>query len=66
MGISCLLTLMVKAGLAPSTSEARRLVQAGAVKINEARVADVRLELEPQDGLVIRSGKRGFARIKVG
>ncbi len=61
-----LLTLMVKAGLAPSTSEARRLVQAGAVKINEARVADVRLELEPQDGLVIRSGKRGFARIKVG
>ena len=61
-----LLTLMVKAGLAPSTSEARRLVQAGAVKVGETRVADVRLVLEPQDGLVIRSGKRGFARIKVG
>ena len=27
--------------------------------------ADVRLELEPQDGVVIRSGKRGFAKIKV-
>ena len=61
-----ILNLMVKAGLAPSTSEARRLVQAGAVKIGEDKVADVRLEIEPKDGVVIRSGKRGFAKIKVG
>ena len=61
-----ILTLMVKAGLAPSTSEARRLVQAGAVKLGDDKVADVRLELEPKDGVVIRSGKRGFAKIKVG
>ena len=61
-----ILNLMVKAGLAPSTSEARRLVQAGAVKIGDDKVADVRLEIEPQDGVVIRSGKRGFAKIKVG
>ncbi len=60
------LNLMVKAGLAPSTSEARRLVQAGAVKIGDDKVADVRLEIQPQDGVVIRSGKRGFAKIKVG
>ena len=61
-----ILNLMVKAGLAPSTSEARRLVQAGAVKLGEDKVADVRLEIEPKDGVVIRSGKRGFAKIKVG
>ena len=61
-----ILTLMVQAGLVQSTSEARRLVQAGAVKIGEEKVADVRLEIEPQDGVVIRSGKRGFAKIKVG
>jgi tyrosyl-tRNA synthetase len=61
-----ILTLMVKAGLAPSTSEARRLVQAGAVKLDDEKVADVRLEIEPKDGVVIRSGKRGFAKIKVG
>ena len=61
-----ILTLMVKAGLAPSTSEARRLVQAGAVKIGDDKVADVRLEIVPKDGVVIRSGKRGFAKIKVG
>ena len=60
------LNLMVKAGLAPSTSEARRLIQAGAVKLDEEKVADVRLEIEPKDGVVIRSGKRGFAKIKVG
>jgi tyrosyl-tRNA synthetase len=61
-----ILNLMVKAGLAPSTSEARRLIQAGAVKIGEDKVADVRLEIQPQDGLILRSGKRGFAKIKVG
>ena len=61
-----ILNLMVKAGLAPSTSEARRLVQAGAVKLDEEKVADFRLEIEPKDGVVIRSGKRGFAKIKVG
>jgi len=61
-----ILTLMVKAGLAPSTSEARRLVQAGAVKLDEEKIADVRLEIEPKTGVVIRSGKRGFAKIKIG
>ena len=61
-----ILTLMVKAGLAPSTSEARRLVQAGAVKIGGDKVADFRLEIKPKDGVVIRSGKRGFAKIKIG
>ena len=60
-----ILTLMVKAGLAPSTSEARRLVQAGAVKLGDDKVADVRLEIQPQDGVVIRSGKRGFARLRL-
>ena len=60
-----LLTLMVKAGLAASTSEARRLVQAGAVRVGEDKITDFRMELEPREGIVIRSGKRGFAKIKV-
>jgi tyrosyl-tRNA synthetase len=59
------LTLLVKAGLASSTSEARRLVQAGAVRIGEDKVADFRMEIEPSDGLVVRSGKRGFAKVKL-
>ena len=61
-----LLTLMVKAGLCASTGEARRLVSAGAVKLDDAKVTDVRAMVEPRDGLVIKSGKRGFARVRVG
>jgi len=61
-----ILTLMVQAGLAPSTSEARRLVKAGAVKIDDEKVTDFRFEVQPKDGLIVKSGKRGFAKIKLG
>lgn len=60
-----LLTLMVKAGLANTTGEARRLVAAGAVRLDDEKVTDVRAQVTPADGLVIRSGKRGFARVRV-
>jgi len=61
-----ILTLMVQAGLTSSTSEARRLVKAGAVKIDDEKVTDFRYELQPKDGIIIKSGKRGFAKIRVG
>lgn len=61
-----ILHLLVKAGLAPSTSEARRLVQAGAVRLDDDKITDFRAEIKPRDGLVVRSGKRGFAKIKTG
>ena len=61
-----LLTLMVKAGLCASTGEARRLVAAGAVKIDGEKATDVRATVSPRDGMVIKSGKRGFARVRVG
>lgn len=60
-----LLTLMVKAGLCASTGEARRLVAAGAVRLGDERVTDVRCIVQPRDGLVIHSGKRGWARVRV-
>ena len=61
-----LLNLMVTAGLVKSNGEARRLVTQGAVKINDEKVSDPRMQLVPEDGMVIRSGKRGFAKIKIG
>jgi len=61
-----LLNLMVKAGLCASTGEARRLVAAGAVRIDDEKITDVRAVVTPRDGMVIRSGKRGFARVKAG
>jgi tyrosyl-tRNA synthetase len=60
-----LLNLMVQAGLAKSNGEARRLVQQGAVKINEEKVGDVGAQIVPEDGMIIRSGKRGFAKVVI-
>ena len=61
-----LLSLMVQAGLAKSNGEARRLVTQGAVKIDDQKITDPRAQITPQDGSIIRSGKRGFAKIKMG
>ena len=60
-----ILNLLVLAGLATSNSEARRLVQQGAVRIDEEKISDPRHFLAPADGAVIRCGKRGFARVKL-
>ena len=59
-----LLNLMVKAKLANSNSEARRLIKQGAVRIDNQIINDEKLILLPKDGMVVRSGKRGFIRIK--
>jgi len=60
-----LLNLMVQAGLCQSNGEARRLVKQGAVKINDEKVSDERAEIVPEDGMIIRSGKRGFAKVVI-
>ncbi|MDZ4198681.1 MAG: tyrosine--tRNA ligase [Kiritimatiellia bacterium] len=56
---------MEKAGLAPSRSEARRLIKAGAVRLDEERISDPQAAPTPRDGAILRVGKRGFARIRV-
>jgi tyrosyl-tRNA synthetase len=57
--------LMLMAGLVPSTSEGRRLIQQGAVKVDGLRVDDPSHSLAPVDGMVIRAGKRRFVRLKI-
>lgn len=56
--------LLVAAGLAPSNSEARRLISQGAVRIQGEVVTDVDLEWVPVRGAVIQVGKRRFVRIQ--
>ena len=60
-----LLNLMVLAKLANSNGEARRLIKQGAVKINDEKISDERAEIKPEDGMIIRSGKRGFAKVTI-
>ena len=51
-----LLTLLVKAGIAPSNGEARRLVQQGGISIDGEKVSDPTMKLTVRDGMVIRKG----------
>ena len=60
-------SLMRDAGLAPSSSEAARLVAQGAVYAGDARLADPSMLVVPgelpDEGLVIRVGRRRFLRV---
>ncbi len=59
--------LMVKLGLAPSNSEARRLIVANAVELDSVKVQDPNLKLEMSSGknYVLKAGKKKFAKVKV-
>ncbi len=58
--------LLVRAGLAPSHTEARRLIQQGAVRLDDERIADPKAETEIRSPRILRSGKRGIVRIVPG
>jgi len=59
LGIAALLK---SAGLAPSTSEANRLIDGGGVRIESSVVSDKALKLQPGT-YVVQVGKRKFARV---
>jgi tyrosyl-tRNA synthetase len=62
-----LTTLLVELSLAPSKSEAERLIKQKSIEINESAVADFRKELDlsqPAEFL-IRAGKKKFVRLVV-
>ena len=62
-----ILDVMVKAKLAPSKGEARRLVQQGGVSVNDEKVTDIAFALTKDsfaDGfVVIKKGKKVFHKI---
>lgn len=58
-----LVDLMASEGLASSKSEARRLIQQGAVSIDGEKVTDVDFEVSIQSPAVLKVGKRRFARL---
>jgi tyrosyl-tRNA synthetase len=58
-----ILSLLVRCKLAGSNSEARRLVEQGAVRIDDVKVSDPKSRVEPRRGMIIKSGKRGFAKL---
>ena len=56
--------LLIKAGLAPSKKEARRLIEQGGVKIDGEKIledSDIKLSKE----CILQAGKRNFRKIKI-
>ncbi len=57
------LDLLVKTKLAPSKSEAKRLVEGKAVEIDDKIISDWKTAVKIKNGMVVRAGKRKFAKI---
>jgi len=55
---------LVDAGLTPSTSQARRDIGQGAVKIDQEKISDIKLNLSLGE-YILQIGKKKFAKVKV-
>jgi tyrosyl-tRNA synthetase len=55
--------LMHDLGMVGSSSEARRLIQQGAVFIDETRITDPRAMVLPTEGAVLRAGRRRIVKL---
>ncbi len=62
-----ILSLLVKAGLVPSRSEARRALQQGGVTVDGEKVTDIYQSFTKEElsggGLVLRRGKKKFCKV---
>lgn len=54
-----------QARLCASTSEARRMIKAGAVRIDQQKVGDPKYELPVDQAVVLQVGRRRIARLRV-
>ena len=61
------LTMLVKSGLVPSKSEARRAVEQGGVTVDGEKVTDIKTTYEVSafegDGMVVKRGKKNFRKV---
>ena len=65
-GAADIMTLLVKAGLVASKSEARRNIQQGGVTAGDVKVTDIGktfTEAELRDGVTLRRGKKSFMKV---
>jgi len=56
--------LLVEAGLTGSTSEARRLIKQQAVSLDGDKVLDPEYSLQPEGEVMVKVGKRRFAKVR--
>ena len=58
-----LLSLLVKSELAPSISEARRLVQQGGITVNDEKKTDPKEMIKLEGEVIVRKGKKAFKKV---
>ena len=61
-----ILSILVKAGLVPSKSEARRAVEQGGVTVEGEKVTDIKATYTAEvlkNGIVVRRGKKAFKKV---
>lgn len=58
--------LIVKAGLAKSNGEGRRLIESGGVSFDEAKVTDGKAKVGVSGSHLLKCGKRNFVRVLAG
>ncbi len=62
-----IMSVLVKAGLADTRSDARRAVQQGGVSVNSEKVTDIKAVYRPDafsgDGMIVKRGKKKFAKV---
>jgi tyrosyl-tRNA synthetase len=63
-GPTNIIDLLVATNLAPSKSEARRLIAGGGVRLNSEKIASVDFMLIPGDESIVQVGRRKFIKIK--
>lgn len=62
-GVISVLDMMIKAGIAKSKGEGRRLIQQGGVAVNDEKVTDVNMTFSASDfdsDVILRKGKKVF------
>lgn len=56
-----ILTILIESKICPTKSEARRVVEQGGVKVNDAVIADAKITLSKGD--ILKKGKRFFVKV---
>ncbi|MBP5362746.1 MAG: tyrosine--tRNA ligase [Ruminococcus sp.] len=64
-GAMGILNILVKSELAPSISEARRLVQQGGITVDDEKVSDPKAMIKLDKEVIVRKGKKAFKKVIV-
>jgi len=57
--------LVLHCRLVNTGGEAKRMIQQGGVRVNDAQISDANTQITPENGMVVQVGKRKFARLIV-